>query len=63
MTNGIIINPTPPKYAEIPIPSPLNWVGYSSPANGYIIKNEADIKDFETKNNTKVVPTSSKKQF
>lgn len=56
---GIIIRPKPAMYADVPIPIPLNCVGYNSPAKGYIIKNEADIADFEIRNSTKVVTTSS----
>lgn len=32
--NGMMINPSPPMYAEVPIPMPLSSVGYSSPAYG-----------------------------
>lgn len=58
--NGIIIKPRPAKYAENPIPIPRNWVGYNSPANGYIIKNDADIVNLENRNKTNVSITASK---
>jgi hypothetical protein len=32
--NGIIIKPKPLMYAEKPIATPLNCVGYNSPAKG-----------------------------
>lgn len=60
---GMIINPNPPTYAENPIPIPRNCVGYNSPANGYIIRNEADMALLEIKNNTNVVITASEKQY
>lgn len=46
-------------YAENPIATPRNCVGYNSPANGYIIKKDADIADFDSRNKTNVVITAS----
>lgn len=59
----MIISPKPAMYADVPIPIPLTWVGYNSPAKGKIIKNEADIADFDTKYKTNVVLTSSKNKY
>ena len=56
----MMISPSPPIYADIPIPIPLSCVGYSSPANGYIIRNEADIKNLEMRKSTSVSVTASK---
>jgi hypothetical protein len=60
---GITISPKPLMYALAPIPIPLNCVGYSSPANGYMIRNDADIVNFANKNNTKVATTASVKTY
>lgn len=57
--NGIIMRPSPLMYAEVPIPIPLSCVGQSSPAKGQIIKNDADMADFENKNSTNVSVTAS----
>lgn len=54
-----MVNPIPATYVEKPIPIPLRGVGYNSPANGYIIRNDAEMVNLENKNNTKVSVTAS----
>lgn len=53
--NGITTRPKPAMYADAPIPIPLNWVGYNSPAKGYIIKKDADMVDLDIKYNVNVM--------
>lgn len=48
------MRPNPLIYAENPMATPLSCVGYSSPAKGYIMRNDADIADFESKNSMSV---------
>lgn len=41
------------------MPTPRTCVGYNSPANGYMMRNDADIIVLDTKNITKVSKTAS----
>lgn len=49
------MRPNPAMYADVPMPRPLNCVGYNSPANGNMIRKDAEMADFATRYKISVV--------